>query len=167
MQQHCWLMNNTGKPDDFLPFDEAQEHNNKDFKVTHRSEGPSVDWEYLKKLHPAIHVIRAVASFIEAEFKTLTRGKKHTVPKKDLDVQTLQNSYHESRVHTRVSGRKSETERDHATDVTARGVSVFLTGKIMKRWTDNRTFERSMEQEWSLPSSDDSSSGSENGEIRR
>lgn len=153
-------MNNTGKPNDFLPFDAAQEHNNKDFKVTHRSEGPSVDWEYLKKLHPAIHVIRAVASFIEAEFQTLTRGKKHTVPKKDLDVQTLQNSYHESCIHVHVPDRKSETERDKAKDITARGVSLFLTGKIMNRWIDNRTFERSMEQEWDLPSSDDSSSES-------
>jgi hypothetical protein len=158
-------MNNTGKPDEFVPFDEAQEHNNKDFKVTHRSEGPSVDWEYLKKLHPAIHVVRAVARLIELEFKTLTRGKKHTIPKKDLDVQTLHNSYHESRVHIRVPGRRSETERDKAKDVTAHGISVFLAGKVMKRWIDNRTFERSMEQEWDLPSSDDSSSGSETSEI--
>jgi hypothetical protein len=153
-------MNNTGKPDDFLPFDEAQEHNNKDFKVTHRSEGPSVDWEYLKKLHPAIHVIRAVANHIEAEFKTLTRGKKHTVPKQDLDVQTLQSSYHASCIHNRVPGRKSETERDHASDVTLRGVILLHKGKVLKRWTDNRAFARSIEQEWDLLSEDDSSSSS-------
>ena len=124
-------MNNTGKPNDFLPFDAAQEHNNKDFKVTHCSEGPSVDWKYLKKLHPAIHVIWAVASLIEAEFQTLTQGKKHTVLKKDLDVQTLQNSYHESCIHDHVPDRKSETEWDEAKGITVHGVSLFLTGNIM------------------------------------
>ena len=31
---HCWLVNHTGKPGDFLPIDKAQEHNIKDIKVT-------------------------------------------------------------------------------------------------------------------------------------
>ncbi|KAJ7852169.1 hypothetical protein B0H14DRAFT_2354898, partial [Mycena olivaceomarginata] len=60
----------------FLPVDEGQEHNIKDIKVTHRSQGPKVDWDYLKKLHPSIHLIRAVSMFMESEFNTASRGKK-------------------------------------------------------------------------------------------
>ena len=113
IRNHCWLANNTGKRDDFLPFDQAQEHNNLDIKVSicesfpkqavhsgvqvnHHSEGLSIDWEYLKKLHPAIHVIHAVASHLEQEFLTLMRAKKHTTPKKELDIKTLQESYHKA-----------------------------------------------------------------------
>ncbi|KAJ7898884.1 hypothetical protein B0H14DRAFT_2223162, partial [Mycena olivaceomarginata] len=57
-QRFCWLINQTIKSDGFLPVDEGQEHNIKDIKVTHRSQGPKVDWDYLKKLHPSINVIR-------------------------------------------------------------------------------------------------------------
>ena len=58
------------------PVDKAQEINIKDIKVTYRSEGPNIKWPYLKKLHPAIHVIRALTLHIEEEFNTLSRGKK-------------------------------------------------------------------------------------------
>jgi hypothetical protein len=63
-------------------------------QVNHCSEGSSIDWNYLKKLHPAIHVVNAVASHVEKEFQTLTCGKKHTVPKKEPDIQALQKLYH-------------------------------------------------------------------------
>lgn len=52
--------------------DKAQEGNIKDIKVTHCSEGPNIKWDYLKKLHPAIHVICAVTLHIEEEIGTLT-----------------------------------------------------------------------------------------------
>jgi hypothetical protein len=96
----------TGKPSVFLPVDQAQEHNIKDIKVTYRSEGPNIKWQYLKKLHPAIHTIRDVAEHIEKEFGTLTRGKKHTVPKKELDVSRLQEEYKVSSYHEFSAGRE-------------------------------------------------------------
>jgi hypothetical protein len=68
------------------PINKAQEANIKDIKVTYHSEGPNIQWSYLKKLHPAIHVIRALTLHIKEEFSTLSRGKKHTKPKKELDV---------------------------------------------------------------------------------
>ena len=93
VQHHCWLINTTGKLHLFFPVDQAQEHNIKDIKVTYRSEGPNVKWEYLKKLHPAIHIIRAVTEHVEREFGTKARGQSHNVPPKEKDVQLLQNSY--------------------------------------------------------------------------
>ncbi|KAJ7812306.1 hypothetical protein B0H14DRAFT_3090506 [Mycena olivaceomarginata] len=96
IRDHCWVLNNTGRRTGHMPIDEAQELNIKDIKVTHRSEGPNIDWKYLKKLHPAIHVVRSVSSHMESEFKTRVRGWKHTVPKKKEDVQGLQKWYRAS-----------------------------------------------------------------------
>jgi hypothetical protein len=36
---------------------------------------------------------------MESEFNTASRGKKHTVPKKELDIQALQKWYRDSHVH--------------------------------------------------------------------
>jgi hypothetical protein len=179
IRNHCWLANNTGKRDDFLPFDRAQEHNNLDIKVSicsfpkqavhsgvqvnHRSEGPSIDWEYLKKLHPAIHVIRAVASHLEQEFLTLTRGKKHTTPKKELDIKTLQESYRKACIHNYKPGRKIAGKRDRAKDITTLGALALMSGATITRWVDSRSFTRSMTQEWELLSdSDDDGSDQDN-----
>ncbi|KAJ7474945.1 hypothetical protein FB451DRAFT_1465243 [Mycena latifolia] len=68
IRDNCWVINNTARDGGFMPVDEAQEMNIKDIKVTYRSEGPNIDWDYLKKLHTAIHVIRAVNSHMEYEF---------------------------------------------------------------------------------------------------
>ncbi|CAK5270382.1 unnamed protein product [Mycena citricolor] len=89
VRKHCWVLNNTGRRMGHMPIDEAQEMNIKDIKVTHRSQGPKIDWKYLKKLHPAIHIVRAVSHHMENEFKTRVRGWKHTVPKKEGDITAL------------------------------------------------------------------------------
>ena len=70
----------------FAPVDKHQEMNIKDIKVTYRSQGPNIDWQYIKKLHPAIHVIQALTIHMEEEFGTLARGKNHTIPKEELDI---------------------------------------------------------------------------------
>ena len=158
---HCWLVNYTGKLADFLPIDLSQEHNIKDIKVNHHSEGPSIDWKYLKKLHPAIHVVNSVASHIEKEFQTLVQGKKHTVPEKELDVQALQKSYHKARVHQYEPGRKVK-RKNVVKDMATVGAVDMISGKTVNRWLDGRTFTRSMTQEWYLFSdSEESHTGNE------
>jgi len=64
----------SGQENEEDSIDKAQEHNIKDIKVTYHSEGPNIHWDYMKKLHPAIHTIRAVAKHIEKEFGTYKRG---------------------------------------------------------------------------------------------
>ncbi|KDQ25341.1 hypothetical protein PLEOSDRAFT_1021103, partial [Pleurotus ostreatus PC15] len=77
--QHCWLVNSTGRENWFTPIDMAQEHNIKDIKVImYRSEGPSVDWEYLKKLNPAIPTIRILSNHVEEQFGTQARSTSHS-----------------------------------------------------------------------------------------
>lgn len=128
--------------------DKAQEINIKDIKVTYRSEGPNIKWSYLKKLHPAIHVIRAVTLHIEEEFGTLTRGKKHTVPKKELDIQKLQQSYQSSGYHKYCRGRQINSKKDRAVDYTTKGHLKLQRGKILRKWAEQRTFERATTENW-------------------
>ncbi|KAJ6601733.1 hypothetical protein DFH09DRAFT_969288 [Mycena vulgaris] len=148
VRYNCWVINQTVRPDGFLPVDQAQEHNIKDIKVTHRSQGPNVDWEYLKKLHPSIHVIRAVSTFMEEEFGTATRGKKHTVPKKELDILELQKWYRDSPVHKFTPKRTIDNKKDRPKDYLALGQQALLTKDRMQRWKDNRYFPRATTQDW-------------------
>ncbi|KIJ10153.1 hypothetical protein PAXINDRAFT_164295 [Paxillus involutus ATCC 200175] len=135
VREHCWLVNFEGKPNSFLPIDMAQEHNIKDIKVTYKSEGPNIKWEYFKKLHPAIHVICKLGKHMEKEFNTLTRGKKHGVPKKDTDVMLLESSYREARLHEKIPGHKLKgLKRDKVVDVLTKGAVKLHTGHSIDRW---------------------------------
>ncbi|KAJ7512820.1 hypothetical protein B0H11DRAFT_1787546 [Mycena galericulata] len=161
VRDNCWVINNTGRSHGFMAVDEAQEMNIKDIKVTYRSEGPNIDWEYLKKLHPAIHVIRAVNAHMETEFKTRVRGSKHTVPKKELDIEELRKWYRASEVHTLKPGRalKSSAKKknpDVPKDFVAKGSSGIQTGDTLVNWVETRTIERSTAQDWDVGVSDSS-----------
>jgi hypothetical protein len=136
------------------------------YYVTNRSEGPSIDWEYLKKLHPAIHIILVVASHIEREFMTLTCGKKHTIPRRELDIQLLQDSYQKARVHVYEPGRKITGKRDHAKDTTTNGALAMMSGSILAHWFESRSFTRSTTQEWDLFSDSDESNDELEGNSR-
>lgn len=129
---NCWLVNFWGQQSSHVSINQAQEHNIKKIKVTYCSEGPSIDWEYLQKLHPAIPIIDAVAAHVEQEFKTLTWGKKHTVPQAELDIQTLQRAYHESGIHEYCPGRKAPTKNDFAKDVILKGVLELNSGQTIQ-----------------------------------
>lgn len=133
---HCWLVNSSRKPDMFGGVDKAQEINIKDIKVTYRSEGSNIKWPYLKKLHPAIHIIHAVTSHIEEEFGTVTQGKKHTVTKKELDIQKLQQSYWSSGYHRYCRGRQINSKKDRAENYATKGCLKLQRGKLMPRWAD-------------------------------
>lgn len=99
-----------------------------------------------------------MGSCAEEEFKTKSRGKKHTIPRKELDVQTLQASYHASEVHKYIRGRTAVSKRDHAKDFADNGAEEIMTGKVLPRWVHGRSFTRATGQEWGLHSSDESNS---------
>jgi len=101
----------------------------------------------MKKLHPAIHTIRAVAKHLEQEFGTFKRGQRHTSPKKDIDVRKLHVAYRESGFHHMKPGRKVKTRLligDYATD----GSIKLGGGKVMQRWKYLRTFVRAKTEDW-------------------
>jgi hypothetical protein len=128
--------------------DKAQELNIKDIKVTYRSEGPNIDWAYLKKLHPAIHVIRALTLHIEEEFGTLTRGKAHTTPAREKDISTVQKSSHKSTFHKTTRGRRINSKADRYSDYATKGCVKLLRNKFIPKWVNLRSFVRATSERW-------------------
>ncbi|KAH7921722.1 hypothetical protein BV22DRAFT_1107053 [Leucogyrophana mollusca] len=144
IRENCWLVNFKGKQSSFLPIDMAQEHNIKDIKVTYKSEGPNIKWDYLKKLHPAIRVIRELSKHLEQEFKTLTCGKHHGTPKKDANP-----------------GRKHKgSAKDKAANYTTKGFVKLQDGHAMDQWNYNRNFARLRMEDWTIFSDDEEDNGS-------
>jgi hypothetical protein len=140
----------------FCPIDMAQEHNIRDIKVTYRSEGPNINWPYLKKLHPAIHVIRAVSIHVENEFGTVARGQRHTTPKKELDISKLQQSYRASGYHTFEEGRTIRSKSNHTMDYINKGCEKLLKGKVLAKWVQSRSYKRGTRESWDdMSESDD------------
>ncbi|KAJ2921420.1 hypothetical protein H1R20_g15669, partial [Candolleomyces eurysporus] len=123
--------------------------NIKDIKVTYRSEGPNIKWSYLKKLHPAIPTIRTVIDFIEHQFGTLVRGKKHSVPSTEKDIIKLQQSYVNSKIHEMRPGRQQQPS-EQATDFNLLGFEQLSVGQFWATWNNDRAFERSLSEDWDL-----------------
>ncbi|KAI1782003.1 hypothetical protein LXA43DRAFT_907091, partial [Ganoderma leucocontextum] len=143
----CWLVNTTGRRDGHTPVDRAQEMHIKDIKVTHRSEGPNIDWSYLKKLHPAIPVIQAVSKHVEDQFKTWTRYSRHTDPGDLKGIQRLVDAYTQAKLHTTLPGRTLDSA-DQASDVYVHG---FVTlGRPLNNWRIARTIVRGTEEDFSV-----------------
>jgi hypothetical protein len=115
----------------------------------------------VKKLHPAIRVIRALTLHIEHEFQTLTRGKKHTIPKKATDVKKLQKSYQASRFHNYTAGCTIKTKADCAVDYTTKGLLTLSLGRSIAKWVHGRSFECTTMEDWDIFSDDESESEQE------
>ncbi|KAF4611552.1 hypothetical protein D9613_004492 [Agrocybe pediades] len=158
VRHHCWVVNSSGKPSKFCAVDQAQEHNIKDIKVTYRSEGPNVKWEYMKKLHPAIYVIRAVSEHVEKEMGTISRGKRHAIPTRDLDVETLRKSYREAGYHIFTRGRSIERKDDKSEDYSEKGIIKLHKPDFLNRWKQQRAFPRATDEIWGDPDLDSSES---------
>ncbi len=118
-------------------------------QVTHRSQGPSIDWDYMERMHPAIPVIDAVAEHVENQFCTTTRGKKHTNPCDNKGIRLLKDAYLAAGIYDYKAARALDKE-NRAVDIMDRGMQR-LEG-VISRWTDRRTFPRATAADW--PSSD-------------
>ncbi|KAK7020849.1 hypothetical protein R3P38DRAFT_3197298 [Favolaschia claudopus] len=113
----------TNYADNFVSFDQAQEHNIKDIEVTYKPPGPRGGWDYMRILHPAIPTVRANAEFIDQEFNALTREKKHTSPSKEKDIQALLGRLEDA--HKFKPGRRLDDE-DKPQDYIATGGDMDL-----------------------------------------
>ena len=87
------------------------------------------------------------------------RGKKHTVPQRELDIRTLQNSYHASCIFHFTPGRGKPSNSDYAANVFPDGAHSLHTGKFLKNWVDGRTYKHATTQE---EFGDEGSSGESN-----
>ena len=119
--------------------------------MTYRSEGPNVQWEYFKKLHPAIRIIRELGKHMEKEFNTLTRGKKHGVPKKEMDIKLLEATYQEVKLHDYIAGRQLQgSKRDRVPDLVTKGAVKLHSGHSVERWRKGCTFAQSHKEDYEI-----------------
>ncbi|KAI0350268.1 hypothetical protein OH77DRAFT_1489301 [Trametes cingulata] len=153
IRSNCWLVNSTGKRNGHTPLDRAQEARIKDIKVTNRSQGPSVNWTYLRTLHPALPVIQAVSHHIEQQFRTWTRYGRHTDPGDAKGIAKLQAAYQLEHIHETCRGRTISTKEDQVKDFYSMGLHTLPSA--MMRWVDGRTFERATGEDWTAGNEDD------------
>jgi hypothetical protein len=92
-------------------------------------------------------------------FQTYTRGKSHTIPKKDADIEKLRQSYIDS--HRCIPGRVAPSKKDKPSDVTTKGVITLSTTALITRWINGRDFERATHEIWDNSSSDGTSDDEE------
>ncbi|KAH9918160.1 uncharacterized protein B0H18DRAFT_883006 [Fomitopsis serialis] len=157
VRKFCWLVNSTGRREGFTPVDRAQEANIGKIKVTNRSQGPNVNWEYFRKLHPVLPVIQALSEHMETEFATWTRYKKHTTPDDEKGIKLLQQTYTSARVHVTVPGRLVERESERVKDFYNNGIAEFA--KTLGRWENARTYARRVDEDYSQLSDVDDEGG--------
>lgn len=148
IREWCWLMNQAGKADSFLPFDLGQEENICDIKVDFHSMGPGAKMAYMYKVSPAIPTLRAVQRHIEKQFKTVSRGGRHGVPDKEKDVQTLVGQYVDSDLHIYKPGRKIKVSIDRSTDFISVGVDNLERTGTINEWFTRRSHPRSTAEDW-------------------
>jgi hypothetical protein len=144
----CWLMNRTGKADNYLPFDLGQEENIADIKVNYRSLGPGATMEYITKISPAIPTLRKVQRHVEKQFKTNSRGSHHGTPDKEKDVTFLSAQYTKSQLYRETPGRQIKISGDRAVDVSTTGAVNLERLNTIGDWFDRRSPKRSIDEIW-------------------
>lgn len=105
--------------------------------MTNCSQGPSINWEYFHKLHPALPVIQGLSKHVETEFTTWTWYKKHTTPGDEKGIQLLQQLYYTARIHAMVPGRVVH-DSEKVNNFYNQGFAEFM--KTLTRWMDSWTF---------------------------
>ncbi|KAI0309973.1 hypothetical protein OF83DRAFT_1071251, partial [Amylostereum chailletii] len=141
-------VNRTGKLKSFTPYDQAQEQNIKDIKVSYRSIGPNATFSRLGRLSPGIPVWRAIAQHMKWQHRTImSRGTRHTTPGKDKDVARQMQIAVDEKWLVEFDSRKVPTERDRVKDVMTEGVKELMNGGFA-RWWESRSFPRSTEEDW-------------------
>ncbi|KAH7924175.1 hypothetical protein BV22DRAFT_1166000 [Leucogyrophana mollusca] len=148
VRDYCWLINRSGKRSGFLPIDQGQEQNIRDIKVTYHSFGPGATWAYLHKVSPAIPTLRALQRHMDSEFETITRGARHGVPQKELDVTKLTDQYVKSGLHVYDAGRQIKSAKNKAEDFLTKGVVDLERLGTIDTWWKSRSYARFTSQDW-------------------
>ncbi|KZT31460.1 hypothetical protein SISSUDRAFT_972404, partial [Sistotremastrum suecicum HHB10207 ss-3] len=68
VRDNCWLVNRTGKRNNFLPGDLFQEHNNAAIKYIHAPMAANATWALLGKISPAIPILTHSGKRLESQF---------------------------------------------------------------------------------------------------
>ncbi|KAK4704577.1 hypothetical protein P7C70_g1624, partial [Phenoliferia sp. Uapishka_3] len=102
---HSLVVNVTGKPEAFKPSDLAQEHANKDIKVTYQSKGANQSSEWLQMVSPIVPVLRNLLERLQVETGAGGQGKHHSHVNTVAFVEKVRDAFLSSRVHHRNDSR--------------------------------------------------------------
>lgn len=93
-------------------------------------------------------MLQAVRKHMEQQIRSLQRGKSHTNPSKEKDIERLEDSYQTSEVHSEQKGRKMRHASDIITDIVSQGANKLFTGKVIERWWEQRDLLWATTEEW-------------------
>ena len=83
---------------------------------------------------------RKVKDHVEAEVNHFLRGKSHTSPDAEEDIQNLQAAYRRDSIHLFKEGRRLAA-KDKVKDYMAVGAEGTKLKKVIQRWVSNRLSE--------------------------
>jgi hypothetical protein len=83
---------------------------------------------------------RKVKDHVEAEVNRFLRGKSHTSPDAEEDIQNLQAAYQKDSIHLFKPGRKLAA-KDKVKDYMTLGGEGTKLKKVIHRWVSNRLSE--------------------------
>lgn len=109
--------------------------------------GPFATWEYIKKISASIPTQRKVKEHVEGEFNHFQRGRSHTDPDKEYDVERLVTAYKASEIHIYKSTRQLAPEH-RAKDFIHLGSDIDKLDATIKRWLENRLKRRSEAEDY-------------------
>jgi hypothetical protein len=109
--------------------------------------GPFATWDLIRKISASIPCQRKIKDHVETEINHFFRGKSHTSPDAEEDIQNLQTAYHTNTIHTYTAGRKLNS-KDKSKDYMMFGVEGTKLKKTIIRWAANRVSVRATGEDW-------------------
>ena len=116
-------------------------------KHTFAAIGPNAEWDYIGKISASIPCQRKVKDHVERSINHYLRGKSHTSPGKESDIDTLHRNYHQSKVHEYKPGRSLEP-KDTQADYIQNGSDATRLKKAIDAWKINWVGKWSGEEDW-------------------
>jgi hypothetical protein len=111
--------------------------------------GPNAEWEYIGKISASIPCQRKVKDHVERSINHYLRGKSHTSPSKESDIDVLHQNYHQSKVHDYKPGRRLDNNlKDVPADYIRNGSDATRMKKSIDAWMLNRVDKWSGEEDW-------------------
>jgi hypothetical protein len=92
---------------------------------------------------------RKVKDHVEAEINSFLRGKAHTNPDAEEDIQNLQAAYRKDAIHSFKAGRQLAA-KDKVKDYVAQGVEGTKLKKVISRWVSNRLSEVAVTKDFEI-----------------
>ncbi|KDQ05582.1 hypothetical protein BOTBODRAFT_193321 [Botryobasidium botryosum FD-172 SS1] len=137
IRDHCWLVNRTGKPNNFLPPDQLQEHNNGGIKHVHAPLGVNATWPLITALSPVIPVFNAITDHIDRLFGVI-HGSRHTEPEGETDLRILGKALHAVNALTFDLKRPRAPKSMPCKDAWFEGQRELSITNYLRNWWDSR-----------------------------